>query len=860
MANWLPMALAGVPHACLLSLLGSSVASWEELRGLFTACLGAPAIHAVAGLLSGSQELPSDRHVKQFFRQVGAAHVQQGAPPGWAAPKADLTFDSRDHPTTTAGAALAKFMVATHLACNLMKMPGSSGVLTVAGDTKEALAALKFPQQRRARPKKVSFDEDGASGATFTIGANFPPDQEKVLVDFLRANKGVFAWEPRDLDGIPRRIIEHHLRVCPNARPVKQKARRQSTEKQSFIVQETRKLHNAGVIREVYCYTCMSFGLRNAGATFQRLMHIALGQQLGRNAEAYVDDIVVKSWEARTLIDDLEETFTSLRVVDLRLNLEKCVFGIPSSKLLGFLVSHRGIKANPEKLKAIERMSPPQTLKEMQKLVGCVTSLGCFISKLGERALPFFKLMKKKGQFEWTPEADAAFQDLKWYLTIPPVMVAPRPLEPLVLYLAATPHSASAALVAVQEEHQAKGLPGNAPRRDKTMQLQDGASEALAAPADDQAPRDGAPEALATPASGQALKVPQPQEVQDPVNAPALVEHPVYFVRTVLRDARARYPMPQKLLLVLLVASRKLPHYFQGHPVKFVMAYRLERVLRSPNAAGIVAEWNIKLQVFPLEFSTTRAIKGAMLADFVAEWTDVPGPEAGEDRPLSPGSEAPDGWGEEDSNNTAEYEGLIAGLKAAAALGVKCLTIKELQHLPRGTNKEAYDISKRASRRLPQEPSVFQERLFKPSAAPPSAEPALPREDLPQAPPSGAPACGPTSRAQLLPALEPQEGCWTEEFKAYLLQGTLPEKKEDAERVARQPTAYCIQDGELYRKRPNDVSLWCISREQGHELLADIHGGDCGHYSSSRTLVGKAFWSGFYWPTALSDATELVRS
>ena len=97
-------------------------------------------------------------------------------------------------------------------------------------------------------------------------------------------------------------------------------------------------------------------------------------------------------------------------------------------------------------------MSPPQTLKEMQKLAGCVTSLGRFISKMGERALPFFKLMKRKEPCEWTPEADAAFQDLKKYLTIPPVMVAPRPLEPLVLYLAVTPHSASAALVALREE------------------------------------------------------------------------------------------------------------------------------------------------------------------------------------------------------------------------------------------------------------------------------------------------------------------------------------------------------------------------------------------------------------------------
>ena len=117
-------------------------------------------------------------------------------------------------------------------------------------------------------------------------------------------------------------------------------------------------------------------------------MHIALGRQLGKNAEAYVDDIVVKSREAKTLIQDLEETFASLHEVDLRLNPKKCVFWVPSAKLLGFLVSHRGIEANPEKVNVVEDMNPPKTLREMQKLTGHVTALGRFISKLGERALP----------------------------------------------------------------------------------------------------------------------------------------------------------------------------------------------------------------------------------------------------------------------------------------------------------------------------------------------------------------------------------------------------------------------------------------------------------------------------------------
>jgi hypothetical protein len=139
-----------------------------------------------------------------------------------------------------------------------------------------------------------------------------------------------------------------------------------------------------------YCYTCMPFGFKNVGVTFQRAMRLCLGSQMGRNVEAYIDDIVVKSRDRATLIKDLQETFANLRKASLRLNPEKCVFGVPSGKLLGFLVSHRGIEANPDKIKAIEDMQPPRRVKDVQRLNGCITALGRFISRLGERALHFF--------------------------------------------------------------------------------------------------------------------------------------------------------------------------------------------------------------------------------------------------------------------------------------------------------------------------------------------------------------------------------------------------------------------------------------------------------------------------------------
>ena len=91
-------------------------------------------------------------------------------------------------------------------------------------------------------------DEDGSSRATFTIGTGLDPGQEEALVRFLHVNKEIFVWAPNQLVGVPREVIQHHLRVCPNVRPMKQRARRQSTEKQAFIVQETRKLEAAGTI------------------------------------------------------------------------------------------------------------------------------------------------------------------------------------------------------------------------------------------------------------------------------------------------------------------------------------------------------------------------------------------------------------------------------------------------------------------------------------------------------------------------------------------------------------------------------------------------------------------------------------
>src|ERR1043165_2066191 len=109
----------------------------------------------------------------------------------------------------------------------------------------------------------------------------------------------------------------------------------------------------------VFCYKTRPFGLKNAGATYQRMMQACLKEQIGRNVQVYVDDIVIKTYSASTLFDDLRETFIALNKYRIKLNPDRCAFGVPAEKLLGYMVSARGIEANPEKVQVIARMQEP---------------------------------------------------------------------------------------------------------------------------------------------------------------------------------------------------------------------------------------------------------------------------------------------------------------------------------------------------------------------------------------------------------------------------------------------------------------------------------------------------------------------
>ena len=222
-----------------------------------------------------------------------------------------------------------------------------------------------------------------------------------------------------------------------------------------------------------------------------------------------MDDVVIKTRHVESLIDDLRLTFDNLRTYDIKLNPEKYVFSVPAGKLLGFIVSSRGIEANPTKIQALSQLVTPTDLKQVQNLAGCVAALSRFISRLGEKVVPLYRLLRRTDHFEWTDAATAGLEEINALLARNPILAASNVGEPMLLYIAATHQVVSAVLIVEREE-------------------------------------DG-------------HKFP--------------LQKPVYYVSTVLTPCKSRYPHYQKIAYTVFMASRELRHYFQECSITVALKY-----------------------------------------------------------------------------------------------------------------------------------------------------------------------------------------------------------------------------------------------------------------------------------------------
>ncbi|RVW70505.1 Transposon Ty3-I Gag-Pol polyprotein [Vitis vinifera] len=269
-------------------------------------------------------------------------------------------------------------------------------------------------------------------------------EETQSIQNILRSNHDIFAWTHSDMKGIHPSIASHKLNVFPAARPVRQKIRRFHPDRQRVIQDEINKLLEAGFIREVsypdcfplpridqivdstsgqgmlsfldafsgyhqipmspddeektafitphglYCYKVMPFGLKNAGATYQRLMTKIFKPLIGRSVE-----------------------------YDMKLNPSKCAFGVSAGKFLGFMVSQRGIEVSPDQVKAVMDTSP-RNKKELQRLTGKLVALGRFIARFTDELRPFFLAIRKAGTRDGRTIAKTRWKELNIVLCIHP--------------------------------------------------------------------------------------------------------------------------------------------------------------------------------------------------------------------------------------------------------------------------------------------------------------------------------------------------------------------------------------------------------------------------------------------------------
>ncbi|GJY14608.1 reverse transcriptase domain-containing protein [Tanacetum coccineum] len=375
---------------------------------------------------------------------------------------------------------------------------------------------------------------------------------------------------------------------------------------------------------------------------------------------------------------------------------------------------------------------------------------------------------------------------------------------------------------------------------------------------------------------------------------------PIYFVRRALRGSEINYTAMEKLVLALIHASKRLRRYFQAHPITVIIDQPIKNVLSNPEVAGRMQEWSIQLGEFGIHYRPRIYVKGQVLANFIMERPEEEGQgdSAREEEPLparwtlfTDGSSCVDGCGAgviltdpegveftyalrfqfETTNNEAEYEALIAGLRIAEKIGVKNLEVnvdsklvanqvngtyiaketdmvkylekvKELtstfrafsiKQVPRSKNKKADALSKMASTSFTHlSKQVLVEELKEKSV----------------------------NEKEVLAVVEEEGDTWMTPIHEYLTDETLPAERKKARAIKRKSQRFAIINGILYKKSFLGPWLRCVGPSQANYVLREIHEGSCSMHAGTRSVVAKALRTGYYWPTMHKDARALIKA
>nr|GEU69234.1 reverse transcriptase domain-containing protein [Tanacetum cinerariifolium] len=299
----------------------------------------------------------------------------------------------------------------------------------------------------------------------------WPLGQISLLVKIGDEEHSTSEWinfMPADMTGVSQHIAEHMLNIREGCLPIRQKKRGKEPERKKLFARNWRmcmdfKDINKSCPKDGYPLQEIDWkveslcGLKNAGATYQRLVDEAFQKQIGQNMEVYVDDLVIKSQTKKEVIRDIEETFKTLREINMKLNPKKCAFGMREGTFLGFKVDADGLRVCSDKAKAVLNLPSPKCLKDVHKLIGKLASLNRFLSKPVEKSFPFFETIKKctkKSNFQWTAEAKMAFMEMKRLIAKLPMLTAPKEKEKLIMYLEAAKEAISAVLMTKRDEKQ----------------------------------------------------------------------------------------------------------------------------------------------------------------------------------------------------------------------------------------------------------------------------------------------------------------------------------------------------------------------------------------------------------------------